>query len=816
MRVGESVVGTSSMVLRAATRFLRLRHGWSWAVPVLVMAGLMTAVFVVATQAERTPANARQHRLAGYDVAVYLNDLASTLDDGSSLDAELKGLAQQGFTADCYTVGAGLTLPRRANYIVGFQENSAACPPSEWGNELVEGRWPVRAGEVVSTTGSGFGLGETGGGLTPEPFTVVGIVESRHDLKAQVLFAAPGTWESWGWPEAATRFPLLTATATVFLNTEEIAGLNDYFAQRAVTEPLAANVEILDVPSLVAPGTLLERFHFLYRVTGPVAVLLAVLVAFAFRRRLLAARVRQLIDLGMPIPGSVSAVALAFACGVAAMMTLGVTLGWVLGAAFGGPAAEWVSGHEAAAMPEPWDPVARLGLACLVGILVATLALVRSAASEDALVESPITAPRGSGARHLRDLAGITLACLSVWSVFTIGDFAGIYLAILLTTLAVGCWSSTFALIASRALPESRPTSRLAKRRMNRRMGASALMFAVGALTTGPVAATMILVATQVESENESARMPPATGQALYFASGLAATDDGVITTALKVAGPQGAALNVYLPTTDDGRGIVASPQGLGAVGLIEDVQQVGEVLRAEVPADVVTVLEAGGIAFLVPGGQPATVWTVGNGPTREIPLTGATYLQADDRWTRQLSAVMLTETGKQLGWSLGDPQMVITHVDDGEAAKMADAMAKAGFAPSIVRTFTPEDPYSISPLMYGLLAAIGAVGVALLVGASRASLHSLRAQSEGLFSLGAPRIWQGRVFAMETAGAYVPGVLIGTTIAVSITALGVVVLGFTPIVPLAAFSIYLVAAIGAVATTVTIGTLRLRATDIG
>ncbi len=801
------------VALWAALRFVAPRHGWSWAAPVLVMAALMTTLFVVASQSERPAVDAREHRLAGYDAAVYLNDLVSTQDGGSTLAAELDALGQRGLSPDCYAVGASLATGQRAQGVVGLRQNSAACPASEWGFDLVQGRWPSHAGEVAATTGSGYGPGTIDSGLTPEPVRVVGLVESRHDLRARTLFAAPGTWESWGWPEVASRYPGLTGTVTVFLTTDDVLGVRELYADRALTDPAAASIEVVAASSVVTPIPLLERFPYIYRVTGPVVILLSVLVAFAFRRKLLTARIRQLNDLGMSVPSSIGAVSLAFAGVVAAMLALGMTLGWLLSAAAGGPVAQWVSGHQPAPMPQPWDPLARLAGACLIGILVSTLALARSSVARETPVGSEPASADRSAARHVRDVVGIVLACVSVWSVLTIGAFAGIYLAILLTTLAIGCWSSTFALVAARALPESRPSARLAKRRMHRRLGASALMFAVGALTIGPVVATMMLVATQIEGENQAERRAPAEGQARYFASGQPDTDEQVVAVALKIAGADGAVESLYFPTTDEGRGVVATPQGLGAVGLLDDVHAVSQVLRAEVPKQVSDVLEAGGIAFLIPGDRAASVWTVGTGPNQEIPVTGTAFLDADDRWARELSGVMLTQTGQQLGWTLGDPEAVITGLDDAESAAIPSALVDAGYAPSLVRLYSAADPFTVEPLMYGLLGAVGAIGVAILVGASRASLHSLRAQSEGLFSLGAPRSWQGRVFVLETAGAYAHGVLVGTAIAGGITALGIVVLGFVPAVPVIAFTGYLTVAVGAVAVTVTIGTLQLRAT---
>lgn len=807
-------MGNTQVVLRSAARFSRLRHGWSWAVPVLVVTMLMTSVFVVAVRTERTPADAKQYRFGTHDTVVYLNDLAPSTDGGAGLDAELKAMSRKGFEVGCYSLGANLAVPGSAAAVVGFQESSAGCPPSDWGYELVDGRWPAAVGEGVATTASGFGTGSVEGGLTPIPVTVVGHVESRHALSARILFAAPGTWASWGWPEVGTRFPRLTATASVFLDTDQPDALRDWYAERAAAEPAAGDVLILDAASQSAAKTLLAQFPFVYPATGPIAVLLAVLVTFAFRRRMMTARVRQLVQVGMSRADAVSATGLAFVCGVAVMASLGVALGWIGGATFGGTIAEWISGHVAAPPPGPWDPIVRLGSAVLLGILVAGVATFLESDPATKPGAARLEAPAARRSRHLSEAAGLVLAGAGLWSVLTIKQFGGIYLAILLGTVAVACWSRTIAQAASRVLPESRPATRLARRRLGRRAGAAAIMFAVGALTTGPVVATMILAATQVETENAGERLPPAEDQALYYASGSAATDEKVLATALDVAGPDGVAIDLYYPQTATGEGVVASQAGLGAVGLVKSVQDVASVLRAEVSPDAARVLESGGVAFLRPGDQAASVWTVGSRPTTEIRLPAAVHIEGDSRWERQMPAVMLTGAAKSHGWSLGERQVIITGMSVDEAKALPGVLTEKGFDSSLVRVFDPIDPYTISPLMYGLMGAVAALGVVILVGASRASLHSLRSQSHGLLALGVPRAWQGSVFGMETATAYVPGVLVGLGVSVTVAAVGVSTMGFSPVVPVLAPAVYLLASVGAVVATVVAGMYRLRATS--
>ncbi|MGK2853947.1 MAG: hypothetical protein ACSLE3_07565 [Microbacteriaceae bacterium] len=741
------------------------------------------------------------------DTAVYFNDYVPTAEAEFPMSEAIDELSEASGSSACGEINSIMQTDTRDGQTYSYREFQEPCIPDQWGYSLSDGRWPDAPGEVVVSPATGLTDGAILQGLAPGDLTVVGQVVNPHATRALTLLAASGTWRSWDWPAASSAFPRLSATVIGYTTSDDYQALANSYHARADSDPSASSLEVANFAVRGAP--VVEKMPYLYGwVAVPVAILAAAL-GLALRARYSGERRRLLIEQGLAPRSAARVVHGAEVIALVPASIGGVLTGWLVGYA-AGPVAAWIAGHEPSPMPLPWDPLVRVVGGTIIvwlSVLIASQIGQHGDRSADGVRASGEGARSFATVRHLLAVAG---AGMGVFLALSIRDVSIIFAILLLWVVALGLVSPELVTWIVKRFPTRNPASRLAWRRVAERPTAAAVAVMAAALTVGPVIAMATLLASDIAAQNENARTPPREGQALYYLAGDEGTDSRITTMVTEIAGDDASVVAVSTPQTANGDGIVASSGGLGAVDVISSVDDLEVLLGGPVSDGARRVLKDGGILWNPEYGEPQ-VWTIGAASTTAIPLTGAVSEAFEERWARSTAGFMLEATAESRDLTVVDSLLVFGGLTSEEARQVGDELVRQGFDGSLVRTFRPDDPYSVTPFQLGLIGVLGVVGVAMITSSTRGSVDSLRKQNAGLIALGIPRSWLGRVFLRETGVTLLLGVVAGVAISIVTTLLGLLQLGIGIAVPVVPTVIYLIALSLTLLTIGAMGFARIR-----
>lgn len=773
--------------LNAARRLSRSRSGVWWTLPVAAVGVLLTLSYSTLTRADFTPSADKVFNYGGMNTAVFFNGYVSTIEGEFRLTSSIEELQQVSGNAVCAEINAIVQADARSGDIYSYREFVPPCSPDAWGYTLTAGRWPTGPGEVVATSATGLTVGEAVRGTTPEDLLVVGVASNPSATRSQTLIAGSGTWRSWGWPEVSAAFPRLSATVIAYTTTDRSEEVVDFYRDQNEVSPLSETIDIS--PYGETGESNVDRFPFLYQWIAVPLAALATLIALGLRGRYLSSR-EYLLKLQGISPRVSAVIAQASTLIPIAVATIsGVIVGWLL--SYGSTAiVEWIAGRAAGPMQLPADQSSRMIIG--VGVVWVT-ALVVAAEKYSFAGRVSITIPNADNVSHstLRQVLAIFTIGVAIFLLFVVRDVTVIIGSMFLVIVALALIAPELVLRVSRTFDRGSPGNKLAWRRVSQRPIVAAMGVTAAAIAFGPIIGLGIIISSDIAEQNNSARLPPAAGQAMYYLS----DDDDVNAKVVDLMSSRTGSDQslVYLPTiqTADGGGVVASAEGFGAVEAIASVKDLETLLGAPVSTEAAAILEAGGVLW-GPEYSEAVLWAFAGDSLRPIGVYGATTEQFEERWARSSAGFILQSTAESLGFTLTDAVAVFGGVSEAEADSIGDELIDQGLDSSLVRTYRPEDPYSVSPFQWGLVGLIGFIGVGLLAAAMRGSVDSLRRQSPGLVALGAPRGWLGRVYLREGAATLLIGVVLGGASSIAVAIAGIVQLGIGVVVPYVLVGIYL------------------------
>ncbi|WP_102509173.1 hypothetical protein [Sanguibacter massiliensis] len=759
------------LVVRTARRLARPRGGLAWLVPVVAVVAVIVLLHSVVERITMPLEGRLTTETAGREAAALLG--AVSIDTPGEDVAATLASARTSDPAACVELGTLMPRPGRATETIAAFELHG-CGAGDLGWRVTDGRSPTEPGEIAVSRAMGLGLGESlPDGMLPRRAQIVGIVENHWVRDGHVVLLAPGTWDAFGWPEVAARYPRLTATMVVYsdlLTAETLAR-----STSSQDDGREAQVHtVVETASVTAGSPLVYRY--------PATVLLLVVTALVLglrapvRRR----RVGLLVGQGMRPRPAAAAVHLADAVGITAAVVLASVLGAGLGV-IASPIVTRVLGHDVPVLVAPGEPAMRS--AGVVVALVALVALVDIRGAGRAPRPARTEPPRTT-ARHL---GAIILAGLAVLVLLTPMDLVGVLFAVILGTAALGLVAPEIVrVLVSR--PWSAPSAaRLALRRVRRTRGPAAIVLASSLVAVAPATALLTLVATQVDADNAAARTAPSQGQVLYYPGD--ARVDAMVDDVLRNDVGAGRRIVVHVAFDADSGVLTGTDDALGPVAVLESVEDLELLLATQVDADARSVLEAGGVLWGGPDRGPRLV----REDRSTVPLAASIARHVDERWARDYEGFVLTGAVTSAGGSAGEGSIVYTGLDAHAQARIPQALSDAGLDQNLVRTYRPDDPYSMEPAAAAIVTGIALLAVALLVGAARGRVASLRSQASSLSALGVPRTWVATSLASEIVVALMAGAVLGTLLSVGATLAGLARLGFDGVVPVVPLLAYLV-----------------------
>lgn len=770
--------------VRAVAKLSRLRSGVWWTLPIVTVTVLLTLSSSILTRSDLTTEANRILNFGGQDTAVYFNEYIPTTEEDFDLSgstAELRGAS--GNTV-CTEINAFVQADSRSGQTFSYREFDDSCSPRAWGYELSTGRWPEGPGEIVVTEATGLRLGQVVQGATPDELRVVGIVSNLIALRSQVLIAATGTWRSWDWPSAASSFPRLSATVIAYTTEGSADVVANFYGARAQDDPRAALIEVATLGS--SGQSNLDRFPFLYLWIAVPLTMLSALLALALRGKYLTSRNALLRSQGITPRLSATIVQLSAFVPMVVAAALGVVAGWLIG--FGiTPIVEWIASRVAGPVQAPLDPILRT----LSGVLLAWVASFVAAILRSSATGRRAVADGAVSRSTTRQVVAIFVAGISVFLLVAVRDVISVIASTMLFVVVINLTAPEIVLWLSRIFDRGSPGNRLAWRRVSLRPAVAAMGLTAAAFAFGPVVGFSVILSSNIAYQNDTARLPPSEGQALYYLSNDSEIDELVTRLVVSQAGSDSSI--VYLPMlqTPDGGGVVATAEGFGALEAVATVADLENLLGAPLSDESVDVLESGGVVW-GPEYEGTTIWTYGGETLQPLSVDGAVTESFDERWARSSAGFILQSTADDLGLDFVGGVLVFGGIDDAEANAIGDALISQGIDPSIVRTYRAEDPYAITPFQWGLIGSAGLVGIGVLAATMRGSANALRLQSPALLALGAPREWLGRVYLREGVATLLVGVVLGGVGSSLIAAIGLAQLGLEMTVPFLFIGLYL------------------------
>ncbi|HEU5222413.1 MAG TPA: hypothetical protein VFU07_01875 [Candidatus Lumbricidophila sp.] len=754
-------------------------------VPVGAVAIVLTFLFVLLSRLDLSLADDRTATFGGRNAEIALNGYLPTTASAFDLAAAMSDVRAKSGSNVCAEIGALLRVPDRPGAVFSFREFQPSCLASDWGFRLVSGRWPTAPNEVVVTPSVRLSNGSNAVGLAPSTLSVVGQVVNDYSLRAASVIAAPGTWRSWLWPGSRSVFPDLVGGVTLYLDASS-ERLAEVVSELQAESPTAAAIVSLSLDR--DRSTIMARMPFLYPLTAVPLAVVAAAMSVALRHRHVLERRRLLTALGMASRAASWAMSLATLIGLTVAQVAGAAVGWVVAALGTGPLVVAIAAQPPSAVPSLADPLIRglLGVLLPWTVWAGYAALSRERRTADSDLRTT-----AAGLGTVRQAIAIVAIVVGFVVASTTADLTYVFVTVLLWTAAFGLVSPQIAKWVSRRMPTRRPGTRLVARRI--RSGSSLTgtgMYAM-ALAVGPTLAIICLIGTSIATQNQSEKLPPRAGQAIYVLGQDDALNARVATLVQAATAPTPIrSTYVYAPTTPDGAGVVASSNGTGAITVVDSADDLEDLVGATIGREARQVLEAGGM-LTTRSTANSTVF-VQNGTA--IELSGAASISASREWGNESAVYLLKATALSHGFEVKPVSIAFTEMSTRMGTAIRAALNNAGLDPGLVRNYRPGDAYAATPMQLAIAGVVGLSGLALLVGVVRGISGDLRRRSGSLILQGASPGWLARAFTLELLITIAAGVAAGMVLSVCAVGIGLMRLRTPFVIPIETIGIYLAA----------------------
>lgn len=753
-------------------RFLRLRSGVWWTLPVVMVLMIMTMTQNALVRFDRTIENIREWEFGGHSEAVHFNTLVPTTEKNFDLNSVLDKFSPGLSATSCNELMSVLSSYAENQVYFAYKEFYGSCKPREWGFIKDSGRFPQSNYEVLVTADTGFAVGQEIIGLTPKPLQVVGTVSNNNSDNARVIIAYPGTFRSFGWPETSKNWPGFTAVVASTFDGYSQSELETYFKLK---DPNVA-FNYLSTPR----KPLVDKAPYVYSWTALPLFLLAIIFAFALRNSYTKRRISLLNAQGSSTSKSSTILLLANAIHLGIAGIISIILGSLLAFGLAEPV-RFMSSRELGPFPFPSDPLFKFGLALSIvsiGVLVSPFLSKLFRAVRGSLKRIKFT-NRASTVIAV----GFLLAAISALNapLFQLSYFA----FVLMITLGI-------AFVAHRFLKWLVPKRRtidlaaeLAKRRVVGNSFRAGLAFTGSILAIAPVLTFLLMFSSALAQSNASAVALPDVNQVTHDIYRPSQNDKVIENYAMEAAGKDAQVNYFFLVKRSDGTPVVASAEHLGAVLVVDSVEALEQMLQVKLDSEAASVLNAKGILWFSTEGTNS-LWTLSMGeqPAQRIPFTASASQNVPLAWSNQAKAVVLTEALRDHNLEKDLPTLVVTGIAVQESQDLAQILLRAGLDPSLVRYHKEGDAYSETPLQLGISAMMGLLGLALLGSSMRSMIISLRSQTRELISVGVPSKWMTRVFLQEFRSTIGLGSLVGLGLTTLATGLAFAKFNLTPTVP--------------------------------
>ncbi|MGO1317016.1 MAG: hypothetical protein ACTMIR_08280 [Cellulomonadaceae bacterium] len=321
-------------------------------------------------------------------------------------------------------------------------------------------------------------------------------------------------------------------------------------------------------------------------------------------------------------------------------------------------------------------------------------------------------------------------------------------------------------------------------------------MWAAAVVAVAPGAALLTIAATQLALDNANERIPPSAHQVLYYPSG-SATDREIHRIVADVA-PQAERVEVFPAQGPDKEPYLALAGGIGKVSALASVHDLELLLDTNLDDAAVHTLESGGVVWTGADHGPRLVTEKG-----EVPVPASVDVRVDERWSRDSEGFMLLGGPLDLQADPSAGAQVYVGLDGQQIRRIPSLLAEHGLDARSVLTPRPETVHRLDPILTAVVAGLSLLGTAMLIGADRGRVATLRRQASDLSALGVPRSWTARSLLAECGPSVVSGALTGIIVASIVTVAGLARLGFAPVVPVWVVVGYLAAVGTAVAIVV-------------
>lgn len=743
-------------MIRQVRRFIRLRSGVWWTLPVVLVLVILTMTHNAMVRFDRTTENIRQWEYGGHTEAVYFNTLVPTTKKKFNLDSVLDKFSPGLSKKSCNELMSTLSKYSENQVYFAYKEFSGSCKPQDWGFRQVSGSSPKGFGEVSVTPDTGFRLGEQIVGLTPKPLKVVGIVSNSNLDTARVIIAFSGTFRNFGWPETSTNWPTFTATVSSAFDGFSPSEIENHFRN------LDSNVAFSYASS--PRKSLLDKIPYLYSWTAFPLFLAAIVFSLVLRNIYTRKRVSLLNAQGSSTSNSTIIIMMANTFHLLVIGIGAIFAGSILAFLLSEPI-RLMSSRELGPFPLPIDPILKFVLALFGGVF-GFFVLSRFSNSFNRFIRSMVRLKLNNRASTLVALI-LFIAAVAVLNapLFQLSYFA----FVLLVTL--GTAFIAHRLMKSRAvrMRSKNLAGELAKRRMSTYSFRSGLAFSGSILAIAPVLTFLLMFSSALEQSNKNALALPDSNQITYDIYQPSLKDKVIEKFAKQAAGNDGKVNYFYLIKTADGTPVVSSPEHMGAVMVVDSISSLEQMLQRRLTSQGSSALAQKGILWFSSGNNES-LWTLrmGDVPSQNIPFPVSASQEVPLAWFNQAKAVVLSSSLSEHGLEKDAATLVVSGMSQQESATLAKSLLNAGIDPSLVRYHKDGDAYSETPLQVGVVSMMGLLGLALISSSTRSMINSLRSQARELVSLGVPRNWLTRVFLQEFRAT----IGLGSTVGLALTTL--------------------------------------------
>lgn len=657
--------------------------------------------------------------------------------------------------------------------------------------ELLSGRWPRGAGEVVI-------VNPRRADRTPLPrtlrayggqarFTAVGTVDDRFSRQLGLL-AGPGTWAGLS-PRLAADNPNLVASPILYWDGQqpdrvlaalttglhglpELNELSDRDSKTQGPKPdIAAEVRNSYLPRTSVAArqskSWIAESPAGYTIPSILLPLAAVLLGVTMALRRLRPALSAMASVGVRKRTAVAGVTFAISGWFLAASGFGALLGLGIGSA-AAYALSGVLSTPIPSLPPLAAPVARILLVTLAGCLAGGALAWRQAgtglgSSSEVRSAGPDRHPRTAQLRSARRVAAALALGIAVFELRTLNSAPEAMLLAATLTIGVLLVLSDITPPVLQRLPERHLRTRLAKRQLvadtPRAVAAVAALTVLISLSTGFVALLDTMIRTagtqvypdvlpgQLELTGHATDVAPVPAGVLAVASTVPALRDQtpVKLHFLAQRGTAGQALAAEV-RVDNQDGLVyavdtrADAERLAGVTLDEDQRRT---------------LESGGLVRWDQDGQvaPSAMLRLFRGDTpigqpRTLPAARLTVPQA--RWQDGRRGVVLRDTANSLSFPVIAGALMYTRISDTDAGAARAAVEQAGLDVSTVLIYR-QPPAPIPPVaLYLTAAGVAAMALILTLSLTRAQVRTMRDYLGHLITLGLPVSWARSVVVQQ------------------------------------------------------------------